>query len=114
EFRKSGAIKRHQKVAKQGESHVVVVKLLAGCVSGAMFGARIAEEDGRCAGKAGGVGEQVMRGDWLVGGFNAEPTEVIQDGLVQVELAFVVQLKQAECDKAFADGANLKKLIGIN
>src|SRR5262245_33860697 len=113
-FRKSAGIKRHQQVAKQVESHVVVVKLLAGRVSGAMFGGRVAEEDRRCTGTAGGVGEQVMRGDWFVGGFNAEPTEIIPDRLVQVDLAFVAQLKQAECDKAFANGANLKELIGID
>src|SRR5215467_2080438 len=89
DFRKSAAVKRHQEVAQQGESHIVVVKLLAGGVGGAMLGGWVAEKDRRYARKAGGVGEQVMRGDWLVGGINAEPAEIIEDRLVQVELAFV-------------------------
>lgn len=106
------AIKGHEQVAQKVECGVVVVKELAGSVGGAMFCGRIGEENIRNAGKAGSVREEMVDGDGFEGRIDTEPRQVVDDRLLEVELAFLVELKKAVGEEALADGADLEEMIG--
>src|SRR5246500_1817766 len=86
----------------------------SGRIGGLMFCRWVAQKNRRSAREPGGVSQQMMSGDRIVRGFDTKPRQVTQDGLVQIQFAFIAQLKKAQGDKALADGADLKKFIGLD
>src|SRR5262245_46142069 len=55
----------------------------------------------------------MMRGDRRERRLDAEPWQVLDDRLVQVELAFLAQLQEHECEERLRDRADLEQLIGL-
>ena len=46
-------------------------------------------------------------------GLNTQPGQVVEDRLVEIELAFLTQLQKADGNKGFRDRADLKQLFGV-
>jgi hypothetical protein len=96
------------------EGRVVVVKEFARRASGTMPSPRIREKNIGNARESRGMCEEVVDGDWFEGRINAEPGQIVEDRLLEVKFAFLMELQEAICKKAFADRANLKKLVGLD
>ena len=58
--------------------------------------------------------EEMVDGDGFKLGIDAEPGKIVEDGLLEVELAFLMELEEAICEKAFTDGPDLEKLVGCD
>jgi hypothetical protein len=96
------------------EGGVVVVKKFPRGIGGAVFCGGIGEKNIGNAGEAGSVCEQMVDGDGFERGIDAEPGEIVDDGLLEVEFAFLVELQETICEKTFTDGADLEKLVGCD
>src|SRR5215467_8618531 len=105
------AVERHEQVTEKVESGVVVVKEFARSISGAMLCGRIGKKHVGNAGKTGSVREKVVDGDGFEGRIDWEPGQIVHERFLEVEFAFLMQLEQAVCKKAFADGADLEEMV---
>src|SRR6476646_163745 len=77
-----------------------------------MFCCGIGEKNIRDARKTRSVREEMVDGDGFEGRIDAEPGEIVENRLLQIDFAFLMELEKAIGEKAFADGADLKKMIG--
>ena len=111
ELRQLAAVQRPGEDPEHVVHRVVVVKVLAGRIRGEVPQLRVGLKDVAGARQAGGMRQQVMRGDRRECRLDAQPRQVVDDRPVEIELALVAQLQERERHERLRDRADLEQLV---